>query len=165
MHLPPAPSAFLHFLTGISISFHFNSFLTVLKSIPLVCYLIISSMISPLISASSDITIHPFILTIACIHPYVPNPKLTGPERRRRKKKATIVWRIWNSELNHLPWAQRHCPHQQHCLDTVYTWLHSSAHCRHTKSSWNIPQSISRLWNVQGEHYLVILAMWHISLQ
>lgn len=82
MEHPP----FIHFLTGISISFHFNSFLTVLKSIPLYCYLIISSMISPLISASSDITIHPFILTIACIHPYVQNPKLTGPERRREKK-------------------------------------------------------------------------------
>lgn len=94
-----------------------------------------------------------------------PEPQINWARKKKKKKKATIVWSIWNSELNHLPWAQRHCPHQQHCLDTVYTWLHSSAHCRHTKSSWNILQPISRLWNVQGEHYLVILAMWHISLQ
>lgn len=164
----PLPS-FIHFLTGISISFHFNSFLTVLKSIPLYCYLIISSMISPLISASSEWmdSYYPSIHLDYCMHSSIcPEPQINWARKKKeKKKKATIVWRIWNSELNHLPWAQRHCPHQQHCLDTVYTWLHSSAHCRHTKSSWNILQPISRLWNVQGEHYLVILAMWHISLQ
>lgn len=86
----PLPS-FIHFLTGISISFHFNSFLTVLKSIPLYCYLIISSMISPLISASSEWmdSYYPSIHLDYCMHSSIcPEPQINWARKKKEKKKG-----------------------------------------------------------------------------